>query len=94
MKSIAVALFAAAVLSVPALADSSVVTDKPMVVAQGVDVGVGGVRVGDRDRDRDVEYRGRDRERDARRHHRDGDRDMIVIRKHRDRDYYGERRRD
>jgi hypothetical protein len=81
MKRIALSLFAAAFLTAPALADSLVVTGKPMVVAQGV--GVGGVRVdvGDRDRERDV-----------RRHRRDGD--VIVIRKHRDREHYGEHRRD
>jgi len=79
MKTIAVALFAVTCLTVPAVAGPSVVADKPMVVAEGVEIGVGGVRVGDRDRDRD---------RDVRRHHRD--RDVIVV-KPRHRDHDGER---
>ena len=86
MKRIALSFFAVALLTTPALAGSLVATDKPMVVAQGVDVGVGGIRVGVGDRDRD-------RDRDSRRH-RDGDRDVIVIKKkHRegDREHSGER---
>jgi hypothetical protein len=80
MKKIALALFAVTCLTVPAVAGPSVVTDKPMVVAEGVEIGVGGVRVGDRDHDRDV-----------RRHHRD--RDVIVV-KPRHHDHGGERAHD
>jgi hypothetical protein len=77
MKRIALSLFAVAFLTVPAFAGSSVVTDRPMVVAEGAEVGVGGVRVGVGDRDRD---------RDLHRHHRD--RDVIVVKpRHRDHDH-------
>jgi hypothetical protein len=81
MKRIALSLFAVAFLTAPALAGSPVVTDKPMVLAQGVDVHVGGVG-GDRDRHRDLH-----------RHHRDG---PVVIRKHHehDRDHHGEHQHD
>jgi Ni/Co efflux regulator RcnB len=76
MKRIALSLFAVAFLTAPALAGSAAVADKPMVLAQGVDVHVGGVE-GDRDRDRDLH-----------RHHRD----VVVIKKHHehDRDHHGE----
>jgi hypothetical protein len=80
MKRIALSLFAVAFLTTPALAGSPVVTDKPMVVAEGAEIDVGAVRlgVGDRDRHRDG---------DLRRNRRDGDRDVVVIKpKHRDRD--------
>jgi hypothetical protein len=81
MKRIALSLFAVAFLTAPALAGSAVVSDKPMVVAEGVEMGAGGVRVvGDRDRDRDL-----------RRHHRD--RDVVVI-KHRHHEHDGERTHD
>jgi hypothetical protein len=87
MNKIAILASALALLTVPALAGSSIVTEKPIVVAQGVDVGIGGVgvRVGDRDRDRD---------RDWRRHH--NDRDGIVIKKHHgyDREYGRDRDND
>jgi hypothetical protein len=70
MKTIALALFAVTCLTVPAVAGPSVVADKPMVVAEGVEIGVGGVRIGDRD---------------VRRHHRDRDL-IVVKPRHRDHD--------
>jgi hypothetical protein len=84
MKKIALALFAVACLTVPAVAGSSVVADKPTVLAQGVQIGVDGVRIGDRDRDAR-------RDRDMDRHHRD--RDVIVV-KPRHRDHDGDRAHD
>ena len=85
MNKIAILASALALLTVPALAGSSIVTDKPIVIAQAVDVeiGPGGVRAGDRDRDRDW-----------RRHRHD--RDQIVIKKHHgyDRDSGRDRDRD
>lgn len=80
MNKIIFALFAVPFLTMPVFAGSSVAVDKPIVVAQGVDVRVGetGVRVGERSRHRD---------RDLRRHHRD--RAPIVVKRghrHHDRD--------
>jgi hypothetical protein len=91
MKRIALSLFAVALLTAPALAGSAVVSDKAMVVAEGVEIGAGGVRVvGDRDRDRVVGER--DRDRDLRRHHRD--RDVVVIKHRRHHEHDGERAHD
>ena len=72
MKKIVLAIFALPFLTMPVPAASSIVVDKPIVVAQGVDVKVGGsgVRVGERTRHRD---------RDMHRHHRD--RAPIVIKR-------------
>ena len=52
MKNALLALFLVPLLTMPAFAGSLNVGDKPMVVAEGVEVGVGGVgvAVGDRHR--------------------------------------------
>jgi uncharacterized iron-regulated membrane protein len=82
MKKIALALLVVPFLTIPVLAGSSVVVDKPIVVAQAVDMRVGGagVHVGERHRHRD---------RDLRRHHRDHA-PVMMKREHRrhDRDHY------
>jgi hypothetical protein len=46
MKNAMLALFLVSVLTMPAIAGSLNVGDKPMVVAEGVEVGVDGVGVG------------------------------------------------
>jgi hypothetical protein len=46
MKNTLLALFIVPLLTLPAFAGSSNAGDKPMVVAQAVEVGVGGVGVG------------------------------------------------
>jgi hypothetical protein len=46
MKNAMLALFLVSVLTMPAIAGSLNAGDKPMVVAEGVEVGVGGVGVG------------------------------------------------
>ena len=86
MKKTALALFVVPFLTMPVFAGSSVVVDKPIVVAQGVDVRVGdtGVRVGERDRHRD---------RDLRRHHRDRA-PVVVKREHRHHDRHHDRDHD
>ena len=86
MKKIVLALIAVPFLTIPVFAGSSAAVDKPIVVAQGVDVRIGntGVRVGERNRHRD---------RDVRRHHRD--RAPIVVKRghrHHDRDRDRDRR--
>jgi hypothetical protein len=55
MKNALLALFVVPLLTVPAFAGSFTVGDKPMVVAENVEVGVGGVGVGvgERHRHRD-----------------------------------------
>ena len=84
-------------LTMPAFAGSSVVVDKPMVVAQGADIRFGGVgiEVGERDRYRDsrryhrdrAEVGERDRYRDPywRRYHRDRA-EIVINRRHRHHD--------
>jgi uncharacterized iron-regulated membrane protein len=84
MNKIALALLAVPFLTMPVFAGSPAAVDKPIVVAQGVDVRVGdrGVRVGERDRHRD---------RDMRRHHRDHA-PVMMKREHRHRDRDHDRR--
>jgi hypothetical protein len=53
MKNALLALFVVPLLTMPAFAGSLTVGDKPMVVAENVEVGVGGVGVGERHRHRD-----------------------------------------
>ena len=55
MKNVAFALFLVPLLTMPALAGSLTGGDKPIVVAEGADVRVGGVGVGvgERNRHRD-----------------------------------------
>jgi len=53
MKNTLLALFVVPLLTMPAFAGSLTTGDKPMVVAETVEVGVGGVGVGDRHRHRD-----------------------------------------
>jgi hypothetical protein len=91
MKKTVLTLCVIPFLTIPAFAGSPIAVDKPMVVAQGADVRVGGVgiEVGERDRYRD---------RDLRRHHRDraefGERDryhrdraeIVINRRHRHHD--------
>jgi len=91
MKKTALTLCVIPFLTMPAFAGSPIAVDKPMVVAQGADVRVGGVgiEVGERDRHRD---------RDLRRYHRDraevGERDryhrdraeIVINRRHRHHD--------
>ena len=52
MKNITLAIFLVPFLAMPAFAGSSSAGDKPMVVADNVEVGVGGVGVGVGDRHR------------------------------------------
>ena len=82
MKKTVLTLCVFPFLTMPAFAGSPVVLDKPMVVAQGADIKVGGVGVAVGERDR---YRHRDQ--NWRRYHRD--RAEVVINKrhrHHDRD--------
>jgi hypothetical protein len=53
MKNALLALFVVPLLTMPAFAGSLTVGDKPMVVAENFEVGVGGVGVGERHRHRD-----------------------------------------
>jgi len=55
MKNILIALFVVPLLTMPAFAGSLSAGDKPMVVAENIEVGVGGVGVGvgERNRHRD-----------------------------------------
>ena len=52
------ALFLVPLLTMPAFAGSLNVGDKPMVVAEGADVGIGGVRVGVGERHRHRDHPG------------------------------------
>ena len=74
MKNVVLALFLVPVLAMPAFAASLNAGDKPMVVAEGVSVDVGGVGVGVGDR-----HRHRDHpvvlDREHHHHHSDRDRD-------------------
>jgi hypothetical protein len=58
MKNVVLAIFLVPFLVMPAFAGSSSAGDKPMVVADNVEIGVGGVGVGvgDRHRHRDEGY--------------------------------------
>jgi hypothetical protein len=53
MKNVVFALFLVPLLTLPAFAGSLNVGDKPIVVAENVNVRVGGVGVGERHRHRD-----------------------------------------
>jgi hypothetical protein len=57
MKNALLALFVVPLLTMPAFAGSLAVGDKPMVVAENVEVGVGGVGVGVGERHRHREHR-------------------------------------
>jgi len=103
MKKTVLTLCVIPFLTMPAFAGSLVVVDKPMVVAQGADVRVGGigVEVGERDRHRDqyshryhrdrvvgVDVGERDRHRDQYWHRYHRDRAEVVInRRHRHYDH-------
>jgi len=83
MKKTVLTLCVVPFLTMPAFAGSPVAADKPMVVAQGADIKVGGVgvEVGERDRHRH-------RDQDGRRYHRDRA-EVVINRRHRhhDRDH-------
>jgi hypothetical protein len=80
MKKTVLTLCVFPFLTMPAFAGSPVVLDKPMVVAQGADIKVGGVGVGVGERDR---YRHRDQ--NWRRYHRDRA-EVVIIKRHRHHD--------
>jgi hypothetical protein len=86
MKKTILTLCVVPFLTMPAFAGSSVVVDKPMVVAQGADIRFGGVgiEVGERDRYRDQDRRRYHRDR-AEVDERDRYRDQYRPRYHRDR---------
>jgi hypothetical protein len=80
MKRTVLTLCVVPFLTMPAFAGSPVVVDKPMVVAQGADIKVGGVGV-------DVGGRDRHRHRDQSWHRYHRDRAEVVInRRHRHHD--------
>ena len=58
MKTAVFALFLVPLLTMPAFAGSLNVGDKPMVVAEGADVRIGGVRVGVGERHRHRDHPG------------------------------------
>ena len=76
MKKTVLTLCVVPFLTMPAFAGSPVVGDKPMIVAQGADIRVGGlgVEVGERDRHRDQYWR---------RYHRERAVGVVIDRRHR-----------
>ena len=75
MKTAVFALFLVPLLTMPVFAGSLNVGDKPMVVAEGADVRLGGVRVGFGERHRQRDHSGAGLYMTDRGYHRHHDRD-------------------
>jgi hypothetical protein len=71
MKNVAFAFFLVPLLTMPALAGSSSGGDKPLVVAEGADVKVGGVGLGVGERNRHRDHGGLYMSNRGHRHHHD-----------------------